>query len=150
NLIAQVFARDVIPATDDNCSFYDILQFTDVARPVVRLECREHRWIELRGNVPSIFGRIFADEVLGQRQNVFLSIPQRRQVNGYDIQPVIKVFSKESFVHSLSQVYVRCGNDSDINLAWACLAERCKVTLLNHPEQLGLGLDRYIAYLVQK
>src|SRR5262249_19838659 len=88
--------------------------------------------------------------VLGQRQNVFLSIPQRRQVNGYDIQPVIKVFSKESFVHSLSQVYVRCGNDSDINLAWACLAERCKVTLLNHPEQLGLGLDRYIAYLVQK
>jgi hypothetical protein len=100
--------------------------------------------------VPTILFRIFANEVLSERQNVFAALAKRRQVDRYDVEPVEKVFAERAFIDGLSQIDIRGGDDAHVYLTAGRFAERREVALLYDAKQFRLRLHGYRPDLIKK
>ena len=59
---------------------------------------------------------VVIQEMLGQWDDIIFPLPQRRNMDRYDIQPVIQIFPKALLPHHLLQVAVGGGDDPDIHL----------------------------------
>ena len=62
--------------------------------------------------------------MLYQRRDVFLALPQRRQVNCHDVQPVVKILAKAARCDFRIQISVRRGDNAQIDLAPLQSADR--------------------------
>src|SRR5208282_4410692 len=70
--------------------------------------------------------------------------------NAKNIQPVEKVGTKLSFIDQFSQVFVGGGDTTEIHLDNLVAAHARNLVLLQHTQQVGLGLERDVADLVEK
>ena len=81
---------------EDNRPFDAVFKFADVSRPVIvyqQICCRRRD----AHDFPSQFSGVFFDEIIGQQEDVCLSLPEGRNDNREDAQPVVKVFAELSF-----------------------------------------------------
>ena len=63
-----------------------------------------------------IFISILFQEEIEKQRDIILSLPQRRDCHGHDIEPVEEVFPEAARFNLFSKIPVGCADDADINL----------------------------------
>src|SRR5262247_3671109 len=149
-LLAQAVERDLVGAGDDHRALDRRFKLAHVAGPGVIFEGLQDLGHDLIGDPPPVLIVVFADEVLGERQNVFPAIAQRRQVNIDDVQTIEEVFAEIAGPDGALKVGVGRGDDPHVDLARLRVAERGEFALLDHAQQSRLGFGRDRADLVEE
>ena len=123
--------------SEDNGALDDILEFTDISRPVV-----VHQHLQCFGAEPvrrlHVFFAIFVREELDKPRNIFSSLAQRRELNVDDIEPVIQIFSEFAFVDQLFQVHIGRRNNTSIDFDGIDASEAHEFLFLNDAQKLRL------------
>src|ERR1041385_6030597 len=126
----------------------DVLEFTDVAGPIVRLELLNVGG----GQVPRLdpeFARRFFEKVLRESRNVFGAFSKRRQLNRENAQPVIKILTESSGFNFIFEVAICRRDDADIDGTRAVFAELLELPLLQDTQELALKFKRHFANLIE-
>src|SRR2546428_7011446 len=97
-----------VPAAEDERSFDHVLELSDVARPVIILEDRERLRADALDRLAEL-RRDFSDEVRGQQRDIVRPLPEGRELNRNDVQPVEEVLSQDAVGDRLADVAVRDG-----------------------------------------
>jgi hypothetical protein len=95
-------------------------------------------------------GPVQEDEVLGQERDVGQALAQRRQLEREDVDAVHQVLAELAGRHQLGQIAVSGGDDPDVDLAIAIVAQAPVLAELQDSQELGLGGRRQLADLVEK
>ena len=127
----------------------EVLQLPDVSRPVVVPE-KLHDLRIRPGDLPVELAVEFIDKVAHERGDVLLALPQRRDVDRHDVEPVEEVLPEETFLHILLEVAVRGGHEPHVHLDRLDAAHPFELVILDHPQELYLHLPGKIADLVQE
>src|SRR6266404_5138579 len=90
------------------------------------------------------------NEVFHQLGDIRFPFAQRRKINRKSIQAVVQIFAEFAVANHLFQVLVGCSNDANIDSCCACTADRLKLTLLEHAEQLGLKLEWHVSNFIEE
>ena len=121
----------------DGGPFQAVLQFPDVARPVVAHQEANGAFLEFQGPSPLMFGDA-AEQETGEFGDVFAAVPEGRQADGHDVEPVIEVFPETAFVHFVFEVAVGGGDDADVDFEGLGAAHPLELAFLDDPQQFGL------------
>src|SRR5207302_2619373 len=89
-------------------------------------------------------------EVADERRDVLRALPQRRDRDREDVQPVVEVASEGPGRDHLLEVAVRRGDDAHVDLLRARTPEALELLLLQHAQELWLELGRNVADLVEE
>ena len=73
---------------------------------------------------------LFIQKVRRQKGNVIASLPQRRELQRDDIQPIKQIFAKAAGAHGLPQIPMGRSHHPDIDLARAIRANGAHLTFL--------------------
>ena len=68
--------------------------------------------------------------MVDQKRNIATALPQWRNVNGNNMQPVIQLLSEPALLNRLRQILIRLRNDADIDIDCPCPAHALKAPLL--------------------
>src|SRR5262249_62370512 len=82
-----------VAGADYHGSLDNVLQLTNIAGPGISLAQFQRTLLYVANAFSHLFSEL-PDEVLDQQRNVFLAFPERRQLNGKDIQPVEQIRSE--------------------------------------------------------
>src|SRR5262245_44735746 len=127
----------------------DVLQLTHVARPVVRGRTCE----ELGGGTVEALAELSGragNEMADEHRDILPPLAQRRQCEGEDVQPVVEVGTERARVDLPAEVTVGGGDHPHVGAQAARAAGALELALLEHPQQLCLGLERQFADLVEQ
>ena len=130
-------------------SLYQILQFPDVARPVVAGQGLQSGGGNRFDGLLHTRG-IVLREIPHEHGNVLPSLAERRQVQGKHVQPVIEVATETLLLDQRRQIAIRGGDQADIYVDGARAPEPFEFLFLQHAEQLRLEFQRNFPHLVQK
>ncbi|TKS57993.1 MAG: hypothetical protein EWM72_03305 [Nitrospira sp.] len=75
---------------------------------------------------------------LGESHDIPSTLAKRREREGNDVQPKIKIFAKLAGFHRLPEVLVRCGDDANVYRDCFGAADAVKLTVLQHAQELCL------------
>lgn len=115
----------------------DILQLTDIPRPVVGLCPFELAHWQFRPlDVQPIAALL--EKVLDQLGNVVAAVAKRRRRNGEDSQPVEQVQAETVFDHLLLKVAIGGGNDPNVDAAGRLIPQSFELPFLKNPQQLAM------------
>ena len=89
-------------------------------------------------------------EMIHQQGNVLCAAAQWGQINGNDVQTVIKVFAKAAFAHQRLQVDIGGGNDSHVDLDFMYAAQVHELLVLHYAQNLGLGFQAHGADFIEE
>ncbi len=134
---------------ENDPALHDVLQFADVAGPVIAVEHIDDR----TGEAAHIFAADFAvffEKKVGELEDVTLALAQRGDVDGEDVQAVKQVFSEAAFGGHLLQVAVGGGDDADVDFGGVRAADAFEFALLQHAQKFDLNGRRNLADLVEK
>ena len=137
------------PLTGDHRPLDDTFQLPHVSGPVVFLEgvqglfCHgiyllAHFLVEL------------GDKMFDEQRDVFLALPEWRDRDGENIEPVEQVFPEPARANLFFKVPVAGCNDPYIDLDSAGAAQPLELAILNDPEKLALQFQRHLADFVEK
>ena len=145
--IGQVDAQPAV-LREDRRALDDVLQFADVAGPVV---ARKPARIAFRQSQLGFQRLALAvEKVLRQQRNVLAPLAQRHRLHRKHVEAEIEVFAKPAALHFLLEVAVGGGDQADVDGAGALCADAFEIALLQHPQQLALQFERNFADLVEK
>ena len=88
--------------------------------------------------------------MLRQQGNIFSSFPQRRHMQGHNIQTIKQIFAEAALFYFLFQVFIGSGNYADINFKNFRTADTGNFPFLQNPQELYLHSLRHFAYFIQK
>ena len=109
-----MFEEERVLVAEDDGPFDDVLQLPDVAGPVVfHQQFLRHAGDGLDMLVEFLV--VGVDEVVGQNDDIILPVPEGREEDGNDLEPVIEVISEDLLLHGLDQVLVGRRYDPDID-----------------------------------
>ena len=75
---------------------------------------------------------------------------KRRQVHGDHVQAVVQILAERAVLHHLQQVGVGRGDDADVDLDRAVIADALELALLQHAQHLHLQRHRHGAHFVEE
>ena len=90
------------------------------------------------------------EEVLGQQRNVVEALPERRERDGHDVQPIVEVLPVAALLHPLPEIAVRGRDDPHAHGDPVVAADAPDGLLLERPQELRLQRRRQLADLVQE
>src|SRR5580658_7857609 len=90
------------------------------------------------------------DEVFQQRQNVVLPFAKRGNLNGEYVQPVVEVRAKCPICNGDFQIAIRCRYYADVDFNGLRAADAFEFTLLQHPQECDLSVQRQLADFVEE
>jgi hypothetical protein len=93
---------------------------------------------------------IFYDQVVGKKQDILFSFPQRRHFQRQNIQPVEKIIPEPAGFHLFFNLFICRGNNPYICRDGFRAADAYNLRLLEHPLQLYLKLQGKLADFIQK
>ena len=108
------------------------------------------RFIREPQRAPVELGGNLAEKKLGERRNVLEPIAQGRDHEEKSTDPKIQVSAKPLVFDHGREILVRGGDQTDIHLAVAHVAQPAESFLLEHFEELGLKRQVHVADLVEK
>ena len=82
--------------------------------------------------------------------DVILTLPQGRDINGEDIQPVVEVLAESAFSHPGGKVSVRGGQDPYVDFPGNRAAQPLEFLFLQEAEQFCLERQREFADFIEK
>src|SRR5262245_5276413 len=129
-------------------SLNDILQFANVARPVITGQRLEDSWSQpLRwANVPHVLSK----EVVDKDWNIVPAPTERGNLDSHDIETVVEVGAKLPLLHEALDVCVRRCHKSHVGGAGRVLSDPPHLTFLQNPQQASLKRGSRIGDLVEK
>src|SRR4029434_7857956 len=133
----------------DHSAFDAILQLADISRPVIAHEHIDGRRRDALDRLPMLTG-IFFDKMVGQEQDVRLSLPQRRHEDRKDIETVIEVLAETAFDYRALEVSIGGADEADVGPQGLVPADALELTFLEYSEELGLGSRSDISDLVEE
>ena len=134
----QMLDRDEPALTQDCRTLECIVQFANVARPLVAHQHLQRVWRQASRRASRRSAEVL-QECVGQREDVATALAQRRNVDIEHTEPVKQVLSKASFRDGPLEIAVARGNHADVGLDEPCAAEALKFPFLQDPKQLRLG-----------
>ena len=75
---------------------------------------------------------------------------QGRQVDGDHVEPVEQVFAEATFADHLAQIDIGGGDDAHVHLQFLGAAEMHELAILEHAQNLALGVEAHGADFVQE
>src|SRR5580700_7768613 len=136
-------------AGKNHSSLDHVLQFADVARPLVIGECCHgvrrdgiDRLVQL--------ARGLLNKMLDQKWNVFGPLAEWRNGNGEDVQAVVEIAAKLSLEDHSLQVAMGRGDDTNVYFLCSRTSQPLELALLQHAKEFRLQLQRDITYFVQE
>src|SRR6516165_7469690 len=126
-----------------------IFQLADIARPIIGGKERLRLGAEA-ANPFALFGGKAGAKASREIGNIVAPRPERRNVNGKDIQPVIEILAEEAALDEFDQVLIGRRNQPDIDLDRALAANGIDLAFLQGAQKLDLDLQRQFADLVEK
>ena len=88
--------------------------------------------------------------MVNQRNDILPALPQRRNVEGNQVEPVIQIPAERPLLHHLFKVAVRSGDDTHIDGNGARIAHTLDDLAIQYPEELYLRRQRQLADFVEK
>ena len=135
---------------EDDGALEDVLQLADVARPGIG----DRAGACVSGLIPSnrlpILRGELVEEELRQQRDVLRPLAERRELDREDAEAVVQVLAERLLADGLEQVAIGGGDDPDVDLHRRRAADPVELVLLQDAEQLGLGLERELADLVEE
>lgn len=131
----------------DDQPLHQVFQLTDIARPRVLLQKRHEPGTE--GQLLAVLPAKALQKLMSQRQDVLRPLPQGRDVNADDIQPVKEVGAEQAPLHLLLQIAVRGYQQPEIQLNAPGAGQPLNGLFLNELQELGLDMVRQLTDLVQ-
>src|SRR5260370_27826796 len=107
---------EILRVADDYRTLDDVLQFTNITRPGVRLKQIEALFVH-RLKPLSCFPCVTINEVFDQHRDVSSSLPQRRHLNRKNVEPVKQIAPEHARGDGSLQVAVRSSNHPNIGSA---------------------------------
>ena len=101
--IRKYFVRDRPPRRNDDGPFQDVGKLADIAGPVIEHECVQHLAVHV---LEALVARVSLQEMLHQQGNVRLALPQRREMDGDDVDAVVEVAAHGPFIDPLEEIPV--------------------------------------------
>src|SRR6266508_582524 len=86
----------------------------------------------------------------GQQWDILRPLPEGRELNRNDVQPVEEVLSQDAVGDRLGDVAVRGGDQSYVDLDVAGVADAADLPLLDHAQELYLHRLRHLGDLVEE
>src|SRR5215472_4017365 len=90
------------------------------------------------------------DEVAHEQRNILPTLAQRREMNGKNIQPIVKVLAEFVRVHHFRKIPIRGSDQANIDLPGTSAPQTLEFLFLKDSQQLGLQAQGKIAHLVQE
>src|SRR5215471_630266 len=90
------------------------------------------------------------NEILYEQWNIFRSLPQRRNLDWEDIQPVEEILAKGSRRDGGLQITIRCRDQANVYLDRMIAPHPLEFPLLQHPQERDLHFHRKFADLIQE
>ena len=118
-LEGQVVFGDPVFVADGDETLDQVLQLPDVAWPLVLLE-RGQRFVGDPVDVLAELGAVAIPEQAGQLRQIVDPLPQRRQLDRDDVDPVEQILAEGACLDSLFQVCVRRDDQSEVGPVSAC------------------------------
>src|ERR1017187_3955015 len=146
-LVHRYFERASLGQDDGPLEY--ILQFADVARPVIVRECIQNRGRN-QIDVATHALRMFLDKVAREQRYVFTALSQWWNLQGENMQPVVEIGAEFAFLHHCFKVTVGGGDQAGVSPDRAIAAHTLEFLVLNRAEQLRLELKRHFADLVEE
>ncbi|MPM72688.1 hypothetical protein SDC9_119664 [bioreactor metagenome] len=87
---------------------------------------------------------------MGQRQNILLALPQRRNGKRYHVEPVVQVVAEGPRGDHRLKIPVGGHDNPDIQLDAFGSSHPLQLPLLKHPQQLGLHIKAHFTDFIQK
>ena len=129
---------------------HHVFQLPDVARPGVGLQLFQGRGGERRGLLPAQLPGHPSGKVIGQNDHVSPPLPQGRQGQDLEGEPVQKILLEFALPGQDPQIQVGGAQDPDIHLHRPGAAHPLEDPVLHHPQDLFLGLQGNQPDLVQE
>src|SRR5215207_7683157 len=127
----KIVKTDVFLVAQQNCAFDYVAQFPYVAGPGIGLQCLNAALVQTQFATTQIRCN-FVQKILGQRWNVFNPFAKGRERQGNRTDPEVKIIPKASFPYELSDILMRRGNQSYVDLPISHVAQPSKPLLLQH------------------
>ena len=127
----------------------DVAELADVPRPGVVAE-DAHRRAGDALDLAVVPQRGLFDEVLDELRDVVAPLAERGHAEADDAEPIIQVGPHPAVGEQLVDVAVGGGHDADIQRDEPLAAEPAHLPLLEHAEQVDLGLGRHLGDLVEE
>src|SRR4051794_8310978 len=93
---------------------------------------------------------MLAHEKLRQGDGIFGPLPQRRHMEHYDVQAVIKVLAKGAVYNSLLEIAMGGRDHSYVYFYSFFAADSSEFLILENLQELGLELELHIANFIQQ
>src|ERR1035438_6297335 len=134
---------------NDDGALDEVLQFADVAGPVVALE-RMHGGRRNGGDFAIHAAGVLLHEGAHQQRDIIAALAQRRDRERENVEPVIEVGAELPFLHHQREVAVGGGHQAGVGADGAGTAEALEFALLEDAQELGLQLERNLSDFVEE
>ena len=143
--------RKPVPILLDRCERCDLVWFDGGELALFQMAYESSQ----KGRTSARFRRRLAapqavQEVRHQQGDVFTPLPQRRQIDGDDLDPVVEILTHPAGRQKGFQIAVRGRDDPHINGHRPVVADFFDALLLQGPQQLHLDDLAHIPDLIQK
>jgi len=145
----QMLHFDGHAAGDQQRALAGVVQFPNVARPGIVLQDLHGIAGDARDRKAQIEA-LAGNDAVGQKLDVVLALPQRRNDDFHDIEPIIQVLPEEGLFHERFELDIGRGDDPDIDMGRLGIADTDDFALLQNAQQLRLHLQRQAVDLVEK
>jgi hypothetical protein len=98
----------------------------------------------------SRFPCVTIDEVLDQQGNIFCSVPQRRNLNRKNVEPVKQVATEPALGDSSLQVTVSGGDYPNIRSDGSSSTDTLEFVFLQNTQESDLSLGRKLSDFIQE
>ena len=88
--------------------------------------------------------------MLSEDRDVFAPLAQRRSADRNDVQPVIEIFAEPPRPDLLGQIFVRCGDDADVDLHDGRRSDRLDFAFLQYAQHLRLRAHGHVADFIEE
>jgi hypothetical protein len=134
---------------EDDGALDGVLQFADIARPLVRSELAHGGLGNSRcGTIHSLGGLLH--KMRGEGRDVVAALAKRREFNREDAQAIVKVLAEAACIDFMFQVAIGGGDDANVDLAATGIADTFQFLLLQDAQQLCLHREWYFGDFVEK
>src|SRR5262245_49242856 len=147
--VRQIAAPDQLGLADDHRALDVVTQLAHVARPRVCDHGLQRRLVDGL-DVLVVLGVELVDEGADQQRDVLPPLPERRDVQADDVQPVVEVLAEGPILHALDGILVGGGDRAHVDLRLVLPSEPTHHAVLGDPEELGLGARVHLRDLVEE
>src|SRR5689334_2451869 len=141
----QVFGVDLIPTSQRECAFENVLELANVSREIVGEKGRLSLFGEFRRLSP---GALALKERCSKLRNVFTHLAQAWHSQFDNVQSVIQVLSESAAFNFLADVTLRSADNPYVHGLFSGRANFSHLLFLNRAQQLDLHLQWQIGDFV--